>query len=323
MNKKILLVLFILLVAGLVWNFYTKKATNPVSASLDEPQQEGSVLYKQAVKYQGLPKSYIQADSLCDKWNENVRTSSLDELISSLSETKINIPTNCFADLGLSELLDSLKVVCAAHFDEQKCRSKLFHYRALMIRLATNDKVPRELETDVLIQRFFGLLSSQTLKTAEGAEEIRSIAKELRERLPKSTAPDKMEIAGYFIDPNIDQQRADLYKVLENARLRDPDNWVLFEMELIQRSRDMSLPAFANYLENLYRVNPQNPILVYHMGCVNWRKQNRSAAAQFFSAASQINPTELRFSTTYQRSAVAKFGEEICKFAISFKEMDF
>ena len=142
--------------------------------------------------------------------------------------------------------------------------------------------------------------------------------------MPNSTSPDKMEIAGYLMDPNFsNEMKPGLYNAIAIARQKDPTDWSLFEIEQAQLSQNGTPEAYRKIVTDFYNSNQQNPIAVYHMGCMTWKFGDANSGLQYLNQAAALAPQEMRFAKTLSKAKQSVPPTKICTYSISFRPQDF
>jgi tetratricopeptide (TPR) repeat protein len=294
-------------------------------------------LYDQALQFPGRPASPVASPSpavspvptenamleACNAFNEKIETLPLETLLFDLRERNLQIPPQCIQDKLTNPMFEAMNAACqpeAQTLNPTDCATRMFQYRARRIQLWSNSQDMKSLSTEVLVQKFYGLLSSGEMNQEGGAQLLRSIAEELKTRLPQSSAPNRIEVISYLIDPpKTEEQSQAAAEALRVAREKSPDDWQLFEVDLIQKSPEdyeQTVRAFASQY-------PDSPIALYHLGCIAWKKGVQSEALQYFQRASQLAPTEARFSTTADKAKTEAPGTSICSAQMNFDSRDF
>lgn len=294
-----------------------------------EPAQQK--LYNQARQFSGRPSTVTTTlpetvSQDCSAFYEQIETLPMESLLFDLKEGKLSIPSHCEQDSHTAKLFSDLKADCAflaLQETQGKCESSLFHFRARRIQLWSDGQSLDELSTEILVQRFFGLLSSGTFAEVNGSNEFRQIGQILRKRLPNSNAPIRIELVGYLTSNQLtDQERADFQNLIREARERSPDDWQLFEMDLMQKAlTDES--AYQKAVQDFLAASPESPIGLYHAGCVAWKNGQKAEATAYFQQTLQKSPEDPRFKETFQKSQSSDLGESICTASLSFNSQDF
>ncbi|MEZ0393258.1 MAG: tetratricopeptide repeat protein [Pseudobdellovibrionaceae bacterium] len=293
--------------------------------------KEDQKIYRQARLYSGRPTNVAatlptQRFANCSSFFEQVETLPLESLLFDLREGRMSLPANCEQDPLSAKMFTNLQQKCSPDSLAQSfadCETALFQYRTRRIQLWTQGQSLQELSTDLLIQRFYGMLFSGAANEAGGAEELRSLSEELKKRLPASAAPYRIEVVSYLAEPDLDAEKQLAFQnALREARARDPEDWQLFEMEWVQLAQS-NPEAYAARVQEFLASQPNSPIGLYHAGCIAWKSGNQQAALESFQRASEQAPQDPRFSSTLQKSQSSKPGESICTSSLSFQFEDF
>ncbi len=329
--KQLKLILLLSLASLAVLIFLQNRNAKLRVAKLEKVTQDK--LYSQAKTFSGRPitpgPDSESATSLaddqtaqpCSAFNEKIETLSLESLLFDVKEKKLVAPPSCTQDPLTDPLFAALKTAC---FDspapDDNCQEKIFQYRARRIQLWSDTQDLKSLSTEVLIQKFYGLLSSGQMNQPGGGAALRTIADELRIRLPQSSAPDRIAVISYLLEPpQTEEQIQAADEVLRSARTKRPDDWQLFEVGLIRKSPG----EYENAVRQFAAQSPNSPVALYHLGCIAWKKGSAAEAQQYFQQALQIAPQDPRFISTAGKATTEAPGSSICSAQVSFDSQDF
>lgn len=259
----------------------------------------------------------------CESFNQKIETLPLNTLLFDLQEKHLAIPPSCAQDERTTALFQALSSACqseAQNSNPLECEGKLFQYRARRIQLWSNSQDLKSLSSEVLVQKFYGLMSSGEMTLAGGGPLLRSISDELKLRLPDSSAPQRIDVISYLVEPpQTEEQNRAADEALRLAREKNPTDWQLFEIDLIRKppaDYEAQVRAFADQY-------PSSPIALYHLGCIAWKKGFRDEALQYFQRALSLAPTDTRFLATNERARSEATGASICTAQMSFDSRDF
>jgi hypothetical protein len=326
--QRQLMILFLMSLGAIGFMVYQNRKT---IQSLKESQR----YYRQARQYSGRPvnvSAEIPVETLndCPRFFDQLETLPIESLMFDLKAKRLGIPARCEQDPISNDLFVKFQQNCSPELLDrnqdvanENCESSLFQYRARRIQLWTQNRDLKELSTDLVIQRFFGLLAAGGMKAPAGADEVRAIALELESRMPQSAAPYRIEVASYLNDQNLTAEESQRYAaVLREARLRDPEDWQLFEVQLLKQSKEDPV-GYEQAVQAFMASQPTLPISLYHGGCVAWNHGNRDQATELFRRASQGAPRDPRFNSTSQKAQTANLGTPICTAPLTFNLEDF
>jgi len=300
-----------------------------------KPIRQDQKLFSQARQYPGRPLPKTEAAATdpeqpadCAGFYEKVETLPMESLVFDLREGRLTLPApaGCKQDPLTAKLFIALQTSCApAQIAQstQACETALFQYRARRIQLWSEGQSLKELSTDILVQRFFGLLASGAVFEPGGADEVRKLSQELQLRMPTSSSPLRIAVVSYIVDSDLTPEEAESFEtILREARSQAPEDWQLFEIELIRKAGAQP-EAYARSVQEFLTSNPHSPIGLYHGGCVAWNSGRREEAQQYFHKAREGAPLDSRFAEAALKSQAADLGTSICTATLSFNSADF
>jgi len=287
-------------------------------------------LGEKAKAYSGLlaPKlSEEEKASDCKSSLESIETLPLQTLIYDLSNGRLTLDAKClFLNKKIAPSLAGFPEVCKnlkSENPDKECIEKLFFYKAARIHQATIGENLDSLQTEVIIHKLIALMMDQSFSTPEGLQLIRQVGGKLYERLPNSDSAAKAAMLGYIGDDNLSEKnKVALDALLTEAREKFPENWEIYEMDLMRLKRSNE-GDFKNRIVSFYESNGSSPIGQYYMGCLNWSEGKANAAQEFFRTANLNAPSDKRFSETYQKSMASKPPDKVCSVQIGFNPDNF
>lgn len=283
-------------------------------------------LIDQVREFPGLPAANLSAkerSSECKAAIESIETLPLNTLSYDLQNGRINLKGDClFTTKNDIPLLQGFPEVCTTRTAEgqlsQDCVSKLFFYKALRIHHATIDQDAKGLSTEILINKFIGLLAEQGFASPSGLKLMRDVGSTLRERLPNSESAARAALIGYLADDNLPADQKQKYEgMLDEARRQFPENWEIYEMDLV-RKKLADEKSYNDEIQRYYTQNPNSAIAAYHMGCKAWSAADKVGALTFFEAAKKIVPQDKRFADTYAKALSVTPPEKVCSVQFNF-----
>lgn len=331
--KKIILPAFILVIMILVYLKYSQPsvaAENKNENKTFSKTTPSKSLLDQIKQFQGLEKARLSEQELkseCKEDLEAVETLPLETLIYDLKNKKLNLKSDCFfIDRNTTPLLSGFPQICRNFENNEptkECVEKLFFYKALRIHQATMKDNLDNLQTEIIINKLIGLLAENAVQTAGGLKMIRDVGAKLYERLPDSESAAKAAALGYLADDKLsDSDKVSYDEILNQARRKFPENWEIYEMDLIRRKMKND-NSFETEVLNYFQKNPSSGIANYYMGCLAWNKQNATEARSFFQIAAQLQSSDQRFSSTLQKSQTVNPPEKVCTVQVNFDPNQF
>jgi hypothetical protein len=326
----------ILVVFAVLFYVFWKKTSSPLEPVAIEsskpivtsPEEK---LFDRVKEFPGLTQTNLSSaekTSECKSALEAIETQSLNTLLYDLNNGKLVLNGTClFTTKSTTPMLENFPEVCLVRDGEgqisKECTVKLYFYKAIRIHQATLDAELKGLSTEILINKLIGLLAEQAYNSADGLKRLRNTGAELRERLPDSSSATKAALVGYLGDEHLNKTEQQVYDALLNeARHKFPDNWEIFEMDLV-RKKSVDENVFKSEVKNYYEQYPNSPIATYHMGCVVWDGNDRAGAVALFETAKKLLPEDKRFADTYAKALTAKPPEKICSVQINFNPEQF
>ncbi len=331
--KKLILPISILVLAALVYVAYKKPTAvveNKSEINTISKVTPPKSLLDQIKQFPGLEKARLNAQELkseCKNDLEAIETLPLETLIYDLKNKKLILKPECVSiDGKITPSLVNFPEICEKLENNEptkECVEKLFFYKALRIHRATKNDNLDNLQTEIIIHKLIGLLAENAFQSADGLKMIRDVGTKLYERLPQSESAAKAAALGYLTDNQLnaaDKARYD--EILNQAREKFPNNWEIFEMDLIHKKMK-DIKSFETEVLNYFQNNPNSGIANYYMGCLNWGNQSPAAAQSFFQKAFQLHPTDKRFAETLKMSLTVNPPENVCTVQINFDPNQF
>ena len=174
-----------------------------------------------------------------------------------------------------------------------------------------------QLPTEVLIQKLMALLMGSFFSNGHDLQQLKQLGVKLYERLPESESAAKAASIGYLVDAHLSSEEQDIYnKTLRDARNKFPENWEIYEMDLVRR-KTQNDPEYRNEITKYYQAHGQSAIGQYYMGCLEWADGHEQSARDLFKAASQSSK-EARFLETYQKALSQQPPSKVCSVKINF-----
>lgn len=281
-------------------------------------------LFSQAKSYAGLAQPHLSDDELksdCRSALETIETQPLAALIESVVQKKIKLDSKClFLSQKQTEFLKGFPEVCEISEQSEpsaECLQKIFYYKVLRVHTATIGQNLEQLPTEVLIQKLMAVLMGQLLSSADDLKQLKQLGVKLYERLPESESAAKAASIGYLVDDHLSSEEQAVYnKTLRDARNKFPENWEIYEMDLVRRKAQND-PEYRSEITRYYQAHSQSAIGQYYMGCLEWADGHEQSARDFFKAASQAS-TESRFLETYQKALSQQSPSKVCSVKINF-----
>jgi hypothetical protein len=322
--------IFILFIVMTVVYLKTTNSKKTDAGIQKEVQLVPEKLIDQAKNHPGLKKAMLtgaEDSSDCKSALESIETLPLKTLLYDLKENKLKLSSDClFMNFPQSKSLAGFPEVCSVTQKadlSDECVAKIFEYKSLRIHHATKNTDLDTLETAVIIQKFMAVLSDDSMDNSDGHAVLRKIGQKLYERLPESESAAKAAALGFIVSEKLTpEEQAKINFVLDSARSKFPNNWEIYEIDLI-RKKGQSLENFKNEILNYYGKFPNSAISQYYMGCLNWSENKAAVARDFFKSATTINSKDTRFTGTYEQSLKTNPPEKVCSLKISFDPDDF
>lgn len=267
-------------------------------------------------------------DLNCANSLEAIETLPMKSLLEDLKNNRINLDKSCLFKSTQSNLqsLAGFPDVCSVSKDKEisaDCEEKLFLYKALRIHHNTSQQDLRGLPTEILLQKFFGIIADQSFSSPDGVSLFREASKELHQRLPESLSAAKANVISYLMDGNLNNDdQGNFDEALKEARQKFPNDWEIYEMSLI-RKKMLDEDAFRSEILEYYAKQPQSAIANYYMGCIQWASGNIESARIYFKKASELGPGDGRFKETYENSLSKSAGDQVCAVKVNFNQDDF
>jgi TolA-binding protein len=196
-------------------------------------------------------------------------------------------------------------------------------YKGLRIHRATLDSQIDNLSTEVLIQKFVGMMFDGSMDQANGIQEMREIGIKIYERLPESLSAAKVALIGFILENKLNEtDRLSFEKILAQAQERFPDNWDLYEVSLMNR-KSRSEKEYQAAVKTFYQTYPDSALAAYHLGCVFWTKTDLPAAQKYLKLAYDREPTNKRFQESWTQSQKLPAQERVCSLQIGFDPSNF
>lgn len=314
--------------------FPRQKRTNLESAELVKQGSGGfnssQMLIERVKEAPGLESSRLsesEKSGECKGTIESIQTLSLKTLAFDLAAGNLKLTTDCLPVSGTNEIfLKGFPAVCEKRENGQataECLQKLLFYKALRIHHDTINDSLDGLSTEIIIQKWIGLMVDMAPASKSGLQMMKAVGQKLLERLPNSASAMKAALIGDFIDEELPaEQKRLLSAKIHEARELYPDNWDIYEMDLI-RQREENPEGFRRSVNDFNQKNPNSPIGNYYVGCLAWSEGNQAKARQYFQRATELSPQDNRFMDTLKKSTASKPEEKVCTVQVSFSPDSF
>lgn len=326
MKKNILFVLIITVATIVYLNFHKPSANSKeFQAQSTSSKNSSKSLTDQIKQFPGLdtPKlSPQESQSECKEALESIETLPLQTLIYDLGHNKFKLKSDClFISKNSIALLDNFPEACEKienNEPSKACIEKLFFYKALRIHHATINDDLDSLPTEIIINKLIGLIAENAFNTPDGLKLVRAVGAKIYERLPESESAAKAAVIGYFGDENLsDIDRTSYNKLLDEARSKFPENWEIYEMDLVRKKMNND-DSFKNEVVNYFQSHSDSAIANYQMGCFYWSDSKVDEAQNLFKKSVQLSPNDQRFVGTLQKSQTMTPPEKVCSVQINF-----
>lgn len=308
---------------------------SPILNSVFQKIDPTKKLSTQAMQLKGMDTAKLsedeKEDAVCRLSLESIETLPINALIEDLKSEKISLRKDCLFKSKVDiKNLEGFPEVCLLKDKladkieiSEECQQKLFLYKALRIHHSTISDNPKGLSTEILLQKFFGILTDQAFSTAAGVALFRQTSNELYERLPESVSAAKASIMGYLVDNALtDADQVKFDQSIAEARQKFPNDWEIYEIALV-RKRIVDEDAFRFEILDYYSKQPESAIANYYMGCVQWSTGNITLAQNYFNDAVKYAPNDSRFKDTYENSLTKASSEQICTVKVNFNQEGF
>jgi hypothetical protein len=290
------------------------------------PVQEDEVRTRLNEKTDSATRLAESASRFCEKFEMQVETLPLPSLLADLKDGKIKLPNMCESDEATTRLFQALRDSCSAEELKKEingCEQNLFSYRARRIQLWAADQPVQSLSLEVIMQRFFGLLNAELPMGQLRGEDLRDIARELKKRIPESGTPSRIEAVSYFFDADPSPAgRLALRQALQEARRQNPEDWQIFEFQLMQEAQE-DLGRYKQMIQRLLAQQPDSLIGVYHSACLLWKQKQKAQALDLFRKAADMDPKENRFRETYEKARLTAPDFPVCTASMRFSPDQF
>jgi tetratricopeptide (TPR) repeat protein len=301
--------------------FTTLTSPEPVSV------ESSSTLIEKAKQAPGLSQPHLseeeKSNAVCKPALESIETLPLNTLVYDLTNGSLALHPDClFHEKNEFTMLKGFPQSCEVRVEgkpTQDCIKQLFFYKAMRVNRATIDQDLSHLPTEVIIQKLVAILGSFfDGVTPEVLKQLSAVGAQLRERLPESASAHKAALLGVLANDNATTEEKVRYQQeLNQSRQKFPNDWDLFEMDLIQKKKN-DKEEYNKEVQIFYGAHPKSAIALYHRGCLSWSQGQAAEAQDFFKQALDIAPNDTRFKDTYQKSLTSATADTVCSVQLNF-----